>query len=113
MISSSSLKVTEDIQLLHECKADQDEHLQQFIAEIQTNSEIDPMLIPNYYQDDENIEEDDPEQLPHMVSIINQATNDTYSISTSNLEQRYLDDTLQAIDKIDRFALLNAEYDPM
>ena len=110
MFSSNSLKVIENIQLLHECKIDRDEYLKQVIAEGQTDNEIDPVLIPNNYQEDENTEEDDPEQLLYMVSIINEAANNAFSISTGNIEQRYLDDALQTIDKTDRFALLNGEY---
>ena len=110
MFPSNSLKVIENIRLLHECKIDRDEHLKQVIAEGQTDNEIDSVLIPNNYQEDENTEEDDPEQLLDMVSIINEAANNAFSISTNNIEQRYLDDVLQAIDKTDRFALLNGEY---
>ena len=98
------------IQLLHKCKTDRDENFQQAIAEAD-RGEIDSILIPNYFQDDENIEEDDLEQLLYMVSIVNEATNNTYTISTGKQEQRYLDDALQAIDKTDRFTLLNGEYD--
>jgi hypothetical protein len=40
-------KVIENIQLLHECKKDRDEHLLQVIAEAQTdNDTIDPRLLP-------------------------------------------------------------------
>ncbi|CAF2734318.1 unnamed protein product [Rotaria sp. Silwood2] len=42
-----------------------------------------------------------------MLSIVNETTTNTYSASTGNQEQRYLRDTLQAIDNTDRFALLN------
>ena len=45
-----------------------------------------------------------------MISILNEATNDVYSLSTGNPERRYLDDALQAIDTTDSFALLNGEY---
>lgn len=110
LISSSSLKIIENIQLLHECKTDRDEHLQQVIAEAQTDNGIDPVLIPDYYQEDPNTEEDDPGELLHMVSVINETTNDAYSVAIANVEQRYLNDALRAIDKTDRFALLNGEY---
>ena len=106
-----TLKVIENTRLLQQCGADRDEDLQQVIAEAQTNREIDPMLIPNRYQDDRCIEEDDLEQALHMISIINKANNDAYTISTGNLEQRYLDDALQAVGKTERCALLNGEYD--
>ena len=87
LISSNSLKVIENIQFLRECKADRDEYPHQVIVPAQANSEIDPILIPNYYRDAENMEEDDLEPLLHIISIINETTNDAYTISTGNLEQ--------------------------
>ncbi|CAF5163821.1 unnamed protein product, partial [Rotaria magnacalcarata] len=74
LISPASLKILENIQLLHECKHDRDEHLRQVLVEAQTDNSIDPVLIPNYYEEDQNTEEDDPEQLLQMLSIVNEAT---------------------------------------
>ncbi|CAF4345383.1 unnamed protein product, partial [Rotaria magnacalcarata] len=107
LISPASLKIIENIQLLHECKHDRDEHLRQVLVEAQSDNNIDPVLIPNYYEEDQNTEEDDPEQLLQMLSIVNEATTNAYSASNDNQEQRYLNDALQAIDNTDRFALLN------
>ncbi|CAF4542369.1 unnamed protein product, partial [Rotaria magnacalcarata] len=107
LISLASLKIIENIQLLHECKHDRDEHLRQVLVEAQSGNSIDPVLIPNYYEEDQNTEEDDPEQLLQMLSIVNVATTNAYSASNSNQEQRYLNDALQAIDNTDRFTLLN------
>ena len=46
-ISTHSRKIIENIQLLHECKKDRDEHLLQVIAETQAdNGSIDPMVLP-------------------------------------------------------------------
>ncbi|CAF2075341.1 unnamed protein product [Rotaria magnacalcarata] len=106
-ISPASLKIIENIQLLHECKHDRDEHLRQVLVEAQSDNSIDPVLIPNYYEEDQNTEEDDPEQLLQMLSIVNESTTNAYSASNGNQEQRYLNDALQAIDNTDRFALLN------
>ncbi|CAF5223461.1 unnamed protein product, partial [Rotaria magnacalcarata] len=99
----------ENIQLLHECKHDRDEHLRQVLVEAQSDNSIDPVLIPNYYEVDQNTEEDDPEQLLQMLSIVNEATTNAYSASNGNQEQRYLSDVLQVIDNTDRFALLSGE----
>ncbi|CAM2727278.1 unnamed protein product [Rotaria socialis] len=107
LISPASLKIIENIQLLHECKHDRDEDLRQVLAEAQSDNSIDPVLIPNYYEEDRNTEEDDPEQLLQMLSIVNETTTNAYSASNGNPEQRYLNDALQAIDNTDRFALLN------
>ena len=109
LISPTSLKIIENIQLLHECKHDRDEHLRQVLVDAQSDNSIDPVLIPNYYEEDQNTEEDDPEQLLQMLSIVNEATTNAYSASNGNQEQRYLNDALQAIDNTDRFALLNGE----
>ncbi|CAF5019169.1 unnamed protein product, partial [Rotaria socialis] len=68
LISPASLKIIENIQLLHECKHDRDEHLRQVLVEAQSGYSIDPVLIPNYYEEDQNTEEDDPEQLLQMLS---------------------------------------------
>ncbi|CAF4236067.1 unnamed protein product, partial [Rotaria magnacalcarata] len=68
LISPASLKIIEHIQLLHECKHDRDEHLRQVLVEAQSDNSIDPVLIPNYYEEDQNTEEDDPEQLLQMLS---------------------------------------------
>ena len=47
LISTNSRKIIENIQLLHECKKDRDEHLLQVIAEAQAdNGSIDPMVLP-------------------------------------------------------------------
>ncbi|CAF4941219.1 unnamed protein product, partial [Rotaria sp. Silwood2] len=47
LISVHSRMVIENIQLLHECKKDRDDHLLQVIAEAQTeNDTIDPIILP-------------------------------------------------------------------
>ncbi|CAF4809680.1 unnamed protein product, partial [Rotaria magnacalcarata] len=107
LISPALPKIIDNIQLLHECKHDQDEHLRQVLVEAQSDNSIDPILIPNYYEEDQNTEEDDREQPLQMLSIANEATTNAYSASNGNQEQRYLNDALQAIDNTDRFALLN------
>ncbi|CAF4200146.1 unnamed protein product [Rotaria sordida] len=65
--------------------------------------------MPNYYEGEENAEEDDPEQLLHLLSIVNETTTNAYSALTGTQEQRYVHDALQAINNTDRFALLNGE----
>ncbi|CAF4503460.1 unnamed protein product [Rotaria sp. Silwood2] len=107
LISSSSLKIIENIQLLHECKHDRDEHLHQVLGEAQKDTKIDPIRTPNCSEKDQNTEEDYPEQLLQMLSFVNVTTTNAYYALTGNQEQRYLNDALQAIDNTDRFALLN------
>ncbi|CAF3292858.1 unnamed protein product [Rotaria sp. Silwood2] len=108
LISSSSLKIIENIQLLHEWKHDRDEHLHQVLGEAQNDTKIDPILTPNCSEEDQNTEEEYPEQLLQMLSFVNVTTTNAYYASTGNQEQRYLNDALQAIDNTDRFALLNS-----
>ncbi|CAF2952367.1 unnamed protein product [Rotaria sp. Silwood2] len=102
LISSSSLKIIENIQLLLECKHDRDEHLYQVLGKAQNDSKIDPILIHNCSDEDQNTEEDDPEQLLQMLSFVNETTTNAYYASTGNQEQRYLNDALQAIDNAHR-----------
>ncbi|CAF3859076.1 unnamed protein product [Rotaria sp. Silwood1] len=63
--------------------------------------------MPNYYEGDENADEDDPEQLLQILSIVNETTTNVYSALTVTQEKRYVQDALEAIDNTDRFALLN------
>ncbi|CAF5054804.1 unnamed protein product, partial [Rotaria sp. Silwood1] len=86
---------------------DRDEHLHQVLLEAQNENNIDPILMPNYYEGDENADEDDPEQRLQMLSIVNEITTNAYSALTVTQEQRYVHDVLEAIDNTDRFALLN------
>ncbi|CAF4399444.1 unnamed protein product, partial [Rotaria sordida] len=72
-----------------------------------TDKIIDPISIPNSYEEDQNTEEDDPEQLLQMLSIVNEIITNTYSALIVTHEQRYVRDALQAIDNTDRFTLLN------
>ncbi|CAF5118861.1 unnamed protein product [Rotaria magnacalcarata] len=109
-ISADALKIIENIQLLHECKNDRDEHLHQIITETPTNIKIDPILIPSCYEIDENNPEDDSEELLQMLSLVNESTIKAYSASLSSHEQRYLFDALEAIDKTTRFGSLNGEF---
>ena len=108
-ISEHSLRVIENIQLFHECKSDRDEHLYQVIMEAQGDSNIDPLLTHTAYEEDENNLEDNPEELLHMISLANETTTQFYSTSINDNEQRYLRDTLEAIERTKRFASLNSE----
>jgi len=92
LICSSSLKIIENIQLLHECKHDRDEQLHQILLEAQNDNSIDPILMPNCYEGDENTDEDDSEQLLHMLSIVNETTTNAYSTLTVTHEQCYVHD---------------------
>jgi hypothetical protein len=109
-ISPSTLKIIENIQLLHECKNDRDAHLLQVITESPSDGKIDPILIPNCYEDNDEGQTEDPEEILQMLSFVNENTTKAYSTCHSNHEQRYLRDALEIIDNTDRFALLNGEF---
>jgi hypothetical protein len=109
-ISPSTLKIIENIQLLHECKNDRDAHLLQVITESPSDGKIDPILIPNCYEDNDEGQTEDPEEILQMLSFVNENTTKAYSACHSNHEQRYLRDALEIIDNTDRFALLNGEF---
>jgi hypothetical protein len=109
-ISPSTFKIIENIQLLHECKNDRDAHLLQVITESPSDGKIDPILIPNCYEDNDEGQTEDPEEILQMLSFVNENTTKAYSTCHSNHEQRYLRDALEIIDNTDRFALLNGEF---
>lgn len=110
LISDSSRKIIDNIQLLHECKSDRDEHLLRVITESDDNKRIDPILISSSCEENGDDQEDDPEELLQMLSYVNESTTEASSIPLSTQEQRYLHDALQTIDKTDRFSLLNSKF---
>lgn len=110
LISNSSLKIIDNIQLLHECKNDRDEHLLRVITEPDDGNKIDPVLVSHGYEENENDQQEDPEELLQMLGFVDENTTKTFSASLGNQEQRYLHDALQTIDNTDRFSSLNGEF---
>lgn len=110
LIPTSAHKIIENIQLLHECKNDRDDHLRQVILEAQDDSKIDPIFVQNGYEIDQNDSDDDSENILHMISLVNEMTTMASSASLHGNEQRYLYDALEAIDKTERFISLNSEF---
>ena len=108
-ISANANRIIENIQLLHECKSDRDEHLHQMIKEAQTANTIDPILMPSYERADENDPDNDPEELLQMLALVSETTTKAYPASLGNNEQRYLCEALDAIDKTERFTSLNGK----
>ena len=111
LIASSSLKIIDNIQLLHECKNDRDEHLLRVVTETDDGNKIDPVLVSHNYDENENDQQDDPEELLQMLGFVDESTTKTFTASLGNHEQRYLHDALQTIDNTDRFASFNGEFD--
>ncbi|CAF3623558.1 unnamed protein product [Rotaria sp. Silwood1] len=83
-ISIHSWNIKENIQLLHECQKDCDEHLLQVITEAQTdNDAIDPVLLPNEYT--------------------------TVAINTTkkSTKDKYIEETTEAVENVGRFSHIN------
>ena len=108
-ISANANRIIENIQLLHECKSDRDEHLHQLITEAQTENTIDPILMPSNDRADENDPDNDPEELLQMLALVSETTTKAYAASLGNNEQRYLCEALEAINKTERFTSLNGK----
>ena len=108
-ISANANRIIENIQLLHECISDRDEHLHQLITEAQTENTIDPILMPSNDRADENDPDNDPEELLQMLALVSETTTKAYAASLGTNEQRYLCEALEAIDKTERFTSLNGK----
>ena len=61
-ISGQSQKIIESIQLSHECKTDRNTHLQQIIANTQSNDQIEPRLFPQNMRINSDDEDEDVDQ---------------------------------------------------
>ncbi|CAF1289252.1 unnamed protein product [Adineta steineri] len=107
LISDDALRIIENIQLLHECKNDRDQHLLQLIAAADNDNNIDPLLIPDCFEKADDNEDDEPEELLQMLSLIDETNSTALFKPSSYQEQRYLHDALESIDSTNRFASLN------
>ena len=80
-ISGQSQKIIENIQLLHECKTDRDAHLQQIIANTQSNDQIEPLLFPQNMRINSDDEDEDVDQiLLHLDFLDDLADNNRKSV---------------------------------
>lgn len=106
-ISAQSQKIIENIQLLHECKTDRDAHLQQIIANTQSNDQIEPRLFPRNMRIDSDDEDEDGDQtLLHFDFLDNLADNNRKSIvgSFSEKEQLYQSEAIRCLKQVGRFS---------
>ena len=109
-IAPHSWTIIDNIQLLHECKKDRDEHLLQVIAEAQTeNDSVDSELLPEdpIYQEEDGVE--DPEHLLELLGRLDEHTFLAASVKDSS-EGRYIQETIQAVEKVGRFAERTSEH---
>ena len=107
-ISVHSWKIIENIQLLHECKKDRDEHLLQVITEAETdNDAIDPMFLPTNQRFDDEQDTDDVEQLSELLDNISHYTTTGINATKKSTEDKYIEETIEAVEKVGRFSHIN------
>ncbi len=110
-ISIHSMKIIENIQLLHECKKDRDEHLLQVIAEAQTdNDAIDPVLLPANQDIDGEYDMDDNEDLLELLGNIDEYTTTAINATKKSTEDIYIEETIEAVENVGRFSHINSKY---
>ncbi|CAF1595684.1 unnamed protein product, partial [Adineta steineri] len=105
LISTYSMTIIENIQLLHECKKDRDEHLLQVIAEAQTDDDvIDPVFLPpnqDIYGDDAI---DDNEDLLELLGSLDEYTTTAMNSMKKSTESKYIEETIQVVENVGRFS---------
>ena len=102
-------KIIENIQLLHECKKDRDEHLLQVIAEVQSeNDSVEPEMLPQNSRSHEEYEIEDAEDLLELLGQLDEQTA-LQIIAKDSSERRYIQETVQAVENVGRFAETTSE----
>ncbi|CAF4198051.1 unnamed protein product, partial [Rotaria sordida] len=103
-ISTYSWNIIENIQLLHECKKDRDEHLLQVIAAAQTeNDTIDPVLFPanhDVYNDYDDM--NDSEDLLELLGNSNEYMTAAMIGTKKSAENKYIEETIEAVESVGR-----------
>ena len=108
-IASHSWKIIENIQLLHECKKDRDEHLLQVIDKAQTdNDQVDPELDP---ENSNSHKEYDPDDAVDLLGLLGQLDEGTLlaMAARDSSENRYIQETIQAVEGVGRFTGSNGK----
>ncbi|CAF1498697.1 unnamed protein product [Adineta steineri] len=97
--------IIENIQLLHECKKDRDEHLLRIITEAQTeNGTIDPeLVITTRNMRDEYDDASDNEDLLELLGNLNEYTTNALNSNKKTTENIYIEETIEAVEKVGRF----------
>ena len=92
-------KFIENIQLLHECKKDRDEHLQQVIEAMQTET-----IHQHTHSNDMNDENDEEqEEILDVLASIDMDELTHIEQPGMKSEEKYFHKTLQAVDQANRF----------
>lgn len=108
-ISMNSWKIIENIQLLHECKKERDEHLLQVIAEVEDdNDTIDPLLFQtnqNVHDEYDNVEDD--EDFLDILGSLDDSTLLASNTTKRSTERIYIEETVEAVENVGRFSQTN------
>ena len=97
LISIHSWKIIENIQLLHECKKDRDEHLLQVIAEAQDNNDaIDPALLPANQDLHGEYDIDNSDDLLELLGNLDEYTTAAVNATKKSTENKYIEETIEA-----------------
>ncbi|CAF3204855.1 unnamed protein product [Rotaria sp. Silwood2] len=111
LISVHSWKIIENIQLLHECKKDRDEHLLQVIAEAQVdNDAIDPGLLPANHDVHGEYDMDDSDDLLELLGNLDEYTTAAVNTTRKTTENKYIEETIEAVEKVGRFNHTNIHH---
>jgi hypothetical protein len=102
--------IIENIQLLHECKKDRDEHLLQVIAEAQTdNDAIDPALLPANQDVHGEYDMDNSDDLLELLGSLDEYTTTANNATKKSSEDKYIEETIEAVTNVGRFAHMNSK----
>ena len=105
-ISAHSWNIIDNIQILHECKKDRDEHLVKVITEAQVeHNTIDPEFFPkNQNAYDEYDDTSDSKDLLELLGNLNDCTSVAMNSAKKPAENVYIEETIEAVDKMGRFS---------
>ena len=111
-VSALSRNIIDNIQLLHECKKDRDEHLLQIITEAQTDdSTVDPILLPaNQHVSGEPNDESDSEDLLELLSSLDECSITILNSMKKSSEDVYIRETIEAVENVGRFSHTPSTY---
>ncbi|CAF4386023.1 unnamed protein product, partial [Adineta steineri] len=111
-ISADSWNIIENIELLHECKKDRDEHLLRVITEAQTeNDTIDPeLVITSRNMRDEYDDTSDNEDLLELLGNLNEYTTNALNSTKKTTESIYIKETIEAVEKVGRFTQTQSKH---
>ena len=102
LISKRPWTIIENIQLLHECKKDPDDHLLQVISEAQTESDtIDPAILPVNQVFDGEYDPDDSNDLLELLGNLDDCIVALANASRKSTENKYIEETIEAVESVE------------